>query len=131
MKGGPKRIGGVPMRMPRTFVVASLPILAYAATATAHPPEIDGLRLTHVAVANPKVTGNSAPNVLSPELVEIIVAQGSTPVENPASVMVGSSSIDIMFYGYQGSAPMFPPPGATPAAGQPPIEAQKTEPDKN
>ena len=42
-------------------------------------------RVTSVSLANPKVVGVSAPNILSPELNETIAAQGSskTSVEKP------------------------------------------------
>lgn len=36
---------------------------------------------THVAKPNPKSPGMAAPNILSPELVGSVVAQGSMPVE--------------------------------------------------
>jgi hypothetical protein len=80
-----------------------------------------GLSLTNVAKPNPKVVGNAAPNVLSPELIESPVAQGSTPTENPAAVP---------FYGYRGDGPMLPAPGDLPSATHK-VEASKTEPDKN
>src|SRR5690349_24483651 len=48
--------------------------------------------LTHVASANTKTVGVPAPNVLSPELIETIVAQGATPLENPSALT--------SFYGY-------------------------------
>src|SRR5262245_37916172 len=49
-------------------------------------------QLTPVADANPKKVGFAAPNVLSPELVEVIAAQGSTPLEN--------GTAPIPYYGY-------------------------------
>ena len=73
-------------------------------------------QLTPVANANPKVVGFAAPNVLSPELVEVIVAQGSTPLENGTAL--------IPYYGYDGNGPHLPPLGSN-------VEATKTEPDKN
>jgi hypothetical protein len=72
---------------------------------------------THVPSANAKVTGNAAPNILSPELIETVVAQGSFKVENPADVF--------KYYGYIDNGPMIPT-----AAGSR-VEARKTEPDKN
>ena len=41
--------------------------------------------LTPVPSANPKAPGIAAPNVLSPELIEAIVAQGSIPWRTPQS----------------------------------------------
>ena len=86
---------------------------------------------TNVAVANTKVAGYSRPNLLSPQLQEIVWAQGSNPVENPDN--------GISAYGYDDGAPFVPvaggAPGALtlPGAAQPPgqSEARKTEPDKN
>jgi hypothetical protein len=41
--------------------------------------------LTPVPTANPKAPGVPVPNVLSPELAEVIRAQGSMLLENPTS----------------------------------------------
>src|SRR5215468_8845713 len=73
-------------------------------------------QLTPVANANAKMVGFAAPNVLSPELVELIVAQGSAPLEN--------GTAQIPYYGYDGNGPHLPPLGSN-------VEATKTEPDKN
>jgi uncharacterized protein DUF839 len=73
--------------------------------------------LTGVPTANPKSTGVSAPNVLSPELVEVAAVQGSNPVENP--------SASTHFYGYLNDHPNMVP------ALNSNVEATKTEPDKN
>jgi hypothetical protein len=78
--------------------------------------------LTSVPAANPKSPGRVAPDVLSVELIETAVAQGSIPVENP-SAQVG-------FYGYNTDGPMIPAPGDLPTATHK-VEASKTEPDKN
>ena len=89
------------------------------------------LALTPVANANPKVIGVSSPNVLSPELIETPVAQGSTPVENPQTVTLADGSKNtVAFYGYQGGGPLLPAPGDLPSATHK-VEASKTEPDKN
>jgi hypothetical protein len=86
---------------------------------------------TPVASANGKQAGVSSSNVLPPELVEVADAQGSNPVENPATVTLDDGSVaTIPYYGYDGDGPLLPPPGALPSdAGV--IEATKTEPDKN
>jgi hypothetical protein len=73
--------------------------------------------LSAVATANSKSPGIAAPNVLSKELQEAVVAQGSFKLENPDPV-VGS-------YGYDSNGPFVPLPSA------PTTEASKTEPDKN
>jgi hypothetical protein len=92
-----------------------------AAAGAAAPP--GGLSLTSVPHANTKSIGYAPPNVLSPELQEIAVAQGSTRVENP-------DPATISYYGYdndkvndQGQPLMVPVGGLA--------EAHKTEPDKN
>src|SRR5262245_11554730 len=75
--------------------------------------------LTPVPTANPKAPGVSVPNVLSPELAEVIRAQGSMLLENPQS--------PAKYYGYNDDHPnLLPLIGVTPA-----VEAHKTEPDKN
>ncbi|MCW2887119.1 MAG: phosphatase-like protein [Streptosporangiaceae bacterium] len=72
--------------------------------------------------ANAKVTGNSAANVLSPQLAEHTVAQGSNKLENPSG--------DIQYYGYHADGPFVPAPGAVQSPGHN-VEASKTDPDKN
>src|SRR5215813_1277439 len=78
-------------------------------------------RVTSVASANPKAVGVPAPNILSPELGETIVAQGSFKLENP-----GEQS----YYGYGNDGPPVPVPGDLPSSSHK-VEATKTEPDKN
>jgi len=96
--------------MMRRFVclVPMLPLVFAFGSATA--------QLTPVASANGKTAGFAPPNVLSPELIETAVAQGSTELENPASLT--------SFYGYDNDGPMLPALGSN-------AEATKTEPDKN
>jgi hypothetical protein len=72
--------------------------------------------------ANAKVTGNSAANVLSPQLAEHTVAQGSDKLENPSG--------DIQYYGYHANGPFVPAPGAVQSPGHN-VEASKSDPDKN
>ena len=78
--------------------------------------------LQGVARANSKIAGLAVPNVLSPELTEVVVAQGSTPLEN--------GTTDFLFYGYNGDGPMLPAPGDVQTSTHN-VEATKTEPDKN
>jgi hypothetical protein len=114
---------------------ASLAAVGILAASGAAGPSIS---LTPVANANAKTTGYSRPNILSPELQDIVWAQGSNPVENPSNGIVA--------YGYDGNGTFLPvpngfvPPPVSPATtptasvtiGQAtPLEAQKTEPDKN
>jgi len=72
--------------------------------------------VTSAGAPNPKTPGIAAPNGLSPQLTESIVAQGSSPLENPTG--------KFGYYGYLADGPMIPLPGTT-------TEASKTEPDKN
>ena len=94
------------------LVAASLVASSVDATAALH--------LTGIATAQARVAGMAPPNVLSPELIQTIVAQGSTPLEN--------TSLDgvVAYYGYlKDGDPMLP------VDFKDPKEAQKTEPDKN
>src|SRR3954454_15786049 len=100
-------------------VVASSAAMAAAVVAfPSSPPE-----LTHVPSANTRSDGYAPASMLSPQLRQIAVAQGSTRLENPAAVA--------SYYGYDNDV--------VNAAGQPqmlptpttPAEAHKTEPDKN
>jgi hypothetical protein len=73
--------------------------------------------LTHVPNANPKIPGVTLPTILSPELAQIVRAQGSMLVENPTDA--------VTYYGYLNNQP-----NLLPALGSN-VEASKTEPDKN
>jgi Alkaline phosphatase PhoX len=109
---------------------ASLTALGALAAAGAAGPSID---LTPVTFANAKVAGRSAPNLVSPELQDVAWAKGSNPVENPSN--------NVVAYGYLGTGTFLPVPRSfvSPTPGPPsvtigqatPVEAQKTEPDKN
>ncbi len=90
-------------------------------TAAATPPS--GPTLTGVPAANARSAGYAPSDVLSPELRQIGVAQGSTRLENPSPLT--------SYYGYDndvlnsaGEPQMLPTPSN-------PTEAHKTEPDKN
>src|SRR5690348_11711193 len=98
-------------------------VLAAAATmsfiaASGAQSQPHGFTVSGVAAANPKATGVIAPDMLSPELAQIAVAQGAQKLEN------GTAAVP--YYGYDGDKPnMVPLPSA------PTVEAHKTEPDKN
>src|SRR5690349_12443350 len=82
--------------------------------------------LTGVPEANARAAGFAPAPKLSAELRQIVQAQGSTALENPAGI--------IGWYGYENEAPS--PDDATlpqmvPGTRAPLTEAQKTEPDKN
>ncbi|HEY7241829.1 MAG TPA: alkaline phosphatase PhoX [Burkholderiales bacterium] len=88
----------------------ALPLLSVAAQAAAQ-------QLTHVPLASPRIAGVTSPTALSPELQQIVRAQGSMPVENPGG--------GVAYYGYRDDHPnLVPALGST-------VEASKTEPDKN
>ncbi|HKE94837.1 MAG TPA: alkaline phosphatase PhoX, partial [Povalibacter sp.] len=78
--------------------------------------------LTEVPNPNPKLAGVSAPTLLSPELRQSAVAEGAVRLENPTT--------GFEFYGFSSDGPHLPVPGALPGTSGP-IEATKTEPDKN
>lgn len=67
--------------------------------------------------ANPKIPGVTSATVLSPELAQVVRAQGSMLVENPTD--------SVKYYGYLNDQPIL-----LPALGSN-VEASKTEPDKN
>src|SRR6266478_7432152 len=81
-----------------------------------------GVKLTAVQSANPKAPGLASPNILSPELTEVLLAQGSSKLENTSDLT--------NFYGYDNDGPMLPAPGDLPSLVHK-VEASKTEPDKN
>jgi hypothetical protein len=97
---------------------------------------------TNVASPNSKIAGVAPANILSAELTEAIVAQGSWKLENPDPTPAdGTGDFGLTsYYGYDNDV-VFTAPGGTaarmvPAAGALPsasvkIEATKTEPDKN
>src|SRR5215510_12118762 len=85
--------GGLMELRNTNIAVASLvavPLLLMAADALAQ-------RLTNVPNANPRIVGVTSPTVLSPELVQIVRAQGSMLVENPIDL--------VKYYGYLGVSP--------------------------
>jgi hypothetical protein len=98
-------------------------VLAGAVPAGAGAASLPGLALTAVPVANPVSPGYAPASKLSPELTQVVLAQGSTRLENPSKLT--------SYYGYDndilnaaGQPQMLPIPGAA-------TEATKTEPDKN
>jgi hypothetical protein len=96
-----------------TALVASMLVVPLILASAA----VQAQRLTHVPKADPRVTGVTAPTILSPELAQIVAAQGSLPVENPIDA--------VKYYGYLNDQPnLMPAPGSN-------VEASKTEPDKN
>ncbi|HXM56104.1 MAG TPA: phosphatase [Candidatus Dormibacteraeota bacterium] len=103
-------------RLALGLAVAGVACVAIAADAAASPIPT-AARLSPVTAANSKTPGFAAPNVLSSELREVSLAEGSVRLEN------GTTAVP--FYGYDGNGPLLPLPAA------PTVEASKTEPDKN
>ncbi|HET9131759.1 MAG TPA: alkaline phosphatase PhoX, partial [Terriglobia bacterium] len=97
------------------WIAKGLPVLFMTAALSAQ-------NLTHVPSANPRVAGTASPNILSPQLIEAPVAQGSTKLENTSALT--------SYYGYDNDGTMLPAAGALPTATTK-VEATKTEPDKN
>jgi hypothetical protein len=111
------------MKLTRRKKLAVAGVLVLGAVAAAVAIASSVTDLTGVPAANSKSAGYAPASVLSPELAQIVVAQGSTKLENP--------STPVSYYGYDndvsgpGGQPVMVPTMATPT------EAQKTEPDKN
>jgi hypothetical protein len=112
----------------RRRILWMLPVaVAAATTAVVAFAGGGGVTYTNVPAANVKAAGFAPADVLSPELGQVMVAQGSMALDG-AQGAVG-------WYGYINDAPS--PDDATlpqmvPATpGSSPTEAQKTEPDKN
>jgi hypothetical protein len=94
----------------------------FAANGAASPS--GGPNLRNVPAANMKSDGFSPASVLSPELSQVVVAQGSTKLEN--------SSPLTSYYGYDNDVlNASGEPQMVPTPTNPTDEAQKTEPDKN
>jgi hypothetical protein len=104
------------MRFSKHVVVLAAAGGAAALTAVALAAVTDPGSLTNVP-ANPKINGFTQPNILSPQLQEVLWAQGSYKLDG------GTTAVP--YYGYDD-------PGTKPlvAIGNS-VEAQKTEPDKN
>jgi hypothetical protein len=110
----------------RRRILWMLPVAAVAVTVAAAGLADSGSGSFTSVAAQVKAAGYAPANVLSPELRESVVAQGSMHLDG-AQDPVG-------WYGYINDAPS--PSDATlpqmvPATGAPQVEAQKTEPDKN
>jgi hypothetical protein len=93
----------------------------FVAAGSATPPSSPVL--TSVPTANTKSDGFAPASKLSPELSQVVVAQGSTKLENTSSLT--------SYYGYDNdSLNSAGEPVMVPTATNP-TEAHKTEPDKN
>jgi hypothetical protein len=99
----------------KAVAVVGAAVVGATLAAGSHASASSSLFLSDVA-ANAKVAGFSAPNRLSPQLAELVAAQGSMALENPTAA--------IGHYGYDADGPFVALPGTN-------VEAHKTEPDKN
>jgi hypothetical protein len=100
------------------WIATGLPVfLTTAILAAEHPG------LTPVPLANTRTAGVASPNVLSPELIEAPVAQGSVKLENPSTLT--------SYYGYDNDGTMLPATAGALPTTITKVEATKTEPDKN
>src|SRR5712664_1731527 len=109
-------------RISWTLVAAGLVATVTAAVAQSRS---SGPSLTHLEHPNPKAVGYAPASRLSTELRQTMVAQGSMALENPQGI--------IGWYGYENDIPSPDNPAVpqmVPTAATP-VEAQKTEPDKN
>jgi hypothetical protein len=96
----------------------------FAAAGLAGGP--DGSSLTSVPSANTRSDGYAPASVLSAELHQVVVAQGSNKLENP------NAADKVAYYGYDSDVVNGAgEPRMVPTAASPATEAQKTEPDKN
>ena len=102
--------------------VAFVAGIAFAAVGSATSG--DDHRLTPVPSANTRSDGYAPSSKLSPELQQILVAQGADGVENPTSA-IGYYGYDNDILNAAGQPQMVPTPTS------PANEAHKTEPDKN
>jgi hypothetical protein len=109
---------GAAVQLPPLPTIPPLPCFPIPPFVTCPP----ALQLTDVPAPNPKAPGVTSPNVLSPELAEVVAAQGSNKLEN------GTPAVP--YYGYDGDGPLLPAPGDLPSTTHK-VEATKTEPDKN
>jgi hypothetical protein len=112
----------------RRRILWLLPVAVAAASAAVAVAVANdgGQSYTNVPAANLKAAGYAPSSVLSPELRQVMVAQGSMALDG-AQGAVG-------WYGYINDAPSPDNPSLpqmVPASLGSPTEAQKTEPDKN
>jgi hypothetical protein len=114
-------------RRRRAFaVVAGLAASAAVFTAVAIAVGTAGPSLTSVPTANTRSAGYAPASILSPELRQIVVAQGSNKLENP------NAADKVAYYGYDSdTVNAAGEPQMVPTAAAPATEAAKTEPDKN
>jgi hypothetical protein len=112
-------------QMSRIALILAGSAAVIGSTAAAVAFSTNDVTLSDVSTANPKAAGYAPASRLSRELSQIVVARGSTALENPSGIITN--------YGYENDLSS-PDNAAVPQMV--PIkdvtnEAQKTEPDKN
>src|SRR6266478_2919337 len=121
-RGLPFKEESMNRRISWTFIAAGLVATVTAAVAQSRS---SGPSITHLQDPNTKAVGYAPASRLSTELRQTMVAQGSMALENPLGI--------IGWYGYENDTPSPDNPAVpqmVPTAAIP-VEAQKTEPDKN
>src|SRR5262252_7622493 len=127
--GGGARVhrGKEPRVTPRkrafSVAVGAVVVTGAVLTGVAAAGQSGDLALSNVPTANTKSDGYAPASKLSPELAQIVVAQGSTKLKNP-SVLTSYYDYDNDVLNAAGQPQMLPTPTTN-------TEAQKTEPDKN
>jgi Alkaline phosphatase PhoX len=111
--------------MRRRILWVLLTVAAVATSAAVALAGGGGVSYTNVPAANSKAEGYAPASVLSPELWQTMVAQGSMALDGAQG--------NVGWYGYINDAPSPGNPALPQMIGTPasPAEAQKTEPDKN
>ncbi len=106
--------------LPLAAVLAAAAFVAAGGAASSSDPQLSG-----VSSANTRASGYAPASRLSAELSQIVLAQGSTALENPSGI--------VTHYGYENDVPSPTDPTVPLMVPSPPgtTEAQKTEPDKN
>src|SRR5580765_8407188 len=106
--------------LPLAAALAAAAFVAAGGAASSSDPQLTG-----VSSANTRASGYAPASRLSAELSQIVLAQGSTTLENPSGIVTN--------YGYENDVPSPTDPTVPLMVPSPPgtTEAQKTEPDKN
>ena len=88
------------MRLRRALLLVAVGGAVVAVATGASAAGQGTLDLTNIAAANPKAQAFSQPNILSPQLQEVIWAQGSFKLDG--------GTAQVPYYGYDGNGPVHP-----------------------
>ena len=111
------------MRLRRALLLVAVGGAVVAVATGASAAGQGTLDLTSIAAANPKAPGFTQPNILSPELQEVIWAQGSFKLDG------GTAQVPVLRLRRQRA--VRPDVRSAARTASTATEAQKTEPDKN